>query len=1101
MKKKKQKNLPALSTFESPSLKVSTVEYNKCCELCGEIVDQKKVEELLKCIYCNVVVHITCAVEGNVFDESDPKDKWKCHFCLDTIEYEKNYRKVVEAKKEEERKELLAQIVISKHWRGSIAQRLYRKIVRGVAKFQRLYFIYVRKRLFSVKKQQFFRPIKLIIHSITDLYMTDRDPRRSRASFSNPQSSSNSNSPLPALKNLSPEQHHHQQPASRFLERDLPIYLLIHVMDLSSGTFVQAWRNETSLKILPNNPNHLYSEILFNEDFLLGGVTGFHHVVLTLFQKGHSGKELFIGQSFLELSTNMAWKRGGKHTLPLHDCSYVLRDNTGMEIKCDTRGYKPMGNIVIELSTAHGMNTWCGASHGSAPDEFIRALGKFPMESIPGYIIIQRSLTNSTSLSIVVEAANNNQNINTKTGDYQGKSPPKKNQKKADDTYLSPNSHSSPPPGRKLLSPLRASSLNAAAAATTMSPSSNSSLTPLGGSSSLYQSSLSFSDDASLQSLSSSSLVQSSVSSMSKLSLTRSATAKSISAVTTTSGTVEHQPKKSSFKCALKKIWIVIFSEKLYIFNHYGDQLKLILDLKYLIVSYELSKTNKKKIIYNLKCPTNSRVPAFSFSSYYDHDGMNLKCTMISSLILAKKLVLWMESVMNSNNPMMMNWAAAQQEEEEAAHQNNNRNRRPSSSTNHNHLHSQSGKYHSHAHHDGGNESMSDLGSSDDDEAVVGRIPRKSVAARRSLLTTPTAQTPPRSASSPLRASQSSIPPINNSNTPGNNPPVVMKLSRRASLSNFFSAYQEQLENATNAANGSSKPGTPSAPNTGRRGGIVPLSARGTGGGGSIIPLSARGTTSLGSMSFDEEEDHHGKKSRQVSRDFTNNNNVNDDMPFAHRKVSQKKLSSHPYINQFFDFQAFVLHWRQLDYLVKPNHHHNNNSQHHGLHAGHGHGHGHSSVGGSVAGGGSIDTARHRQHGSSLVSKSASFHGSLPAVQSPHGKTAPSPRGGRSRSPTTIRRVKTTSDLDEQDSKSARRLVVDRSGSESENDESDHSRGSSKKESGKKGGVIRSSASAIRSSSSAIPLIIEEEEEDEEQKQYQNSLMQPRSFKPFSQEI
>jgi hypothetical protein len=1091
MKKKKPKNLPALSAFESPSLKVSTVEYNKCCELCGEIVDQKKVEELLKCIYCNVVVHITCAVEGNVFDESEPKDKWMCHFCLDTIEYEKNYRKVVEAKKEEERKEFLAQIVISKHWRGSIAQRLYRKIVRGVAKFQRLYFIYVRKRLFSVKKQQFFRPIKLIIHSITDLYMTDRDPRRSRASFSSPQSSSNSNSPLPALKNLSPE-HHPQQPASRFLERDLPIYLLIHVMDLSSGTFVQAWRNETSLKILPNNPNHLYSEILFNEDFLLGGVTGFHHVVLTLFQKGHSGKELFIGQSFLELSANMAWKRGGKHTLPLHDCSYVLRDNTGMEIKCDTRGYKPMGNIVIELSTAHGMNTWCGASHGSAPDEFIRALGKFPMESIPGYIIIQRSLTNSTSLSVVVEAANNNQNINTKTGDYQGKSPPKKNQKKADDTYLSPNSHSSPPPGRKLLSPLRASSLNAAA-------SSNSSLTPLGGgSSSLYQSSLSFSDDASLQSLSSASLVQSSVSSMSKLSLTRSATAKSLSAVTTTSGTVDHQPKKASFKCALKKIWIVIFSEKLYIFNHYGDQLKLILDLKYLIVSYELSKTNKKKIIYNLKCPTNSRVPAFQFSSYYDHDGMNLKCTMISSLILAKKLVLWMESVMNSSNPMMMNWAAAQQEEEEAAHQhNNNRNHRPSSSGNHNLSHSHSL---SRAHHDGGNESMSDLGSSDEDEAVGGRIPRKTIAAtRRSLLTTPTAQTPPRSASSPLRASQSSIPPINNNNTT----PVVMKLSRRASLSNFFSAYQEQLENATNAANGSSKPGTPSAPNTGRRGGIVPLSARGTGGGGgSIIPLSARGTTSLGSISFDEEEDHHGKKSRQVSRDFTNNNNnninISDDMPFAHRKVSQKKLSSHPYINQFFDFQAFVLHWRQLDYLVKPN----QNNSHSGHN--HGHGHSHSGVGHSVAGGGgSIDTSRHRQHGSSsLASKSASFHGSLPAVQPPHGKTATSPGGGRSRSPTTIRRVKTTSDLDEQDKKSSRRMVIDRSGSESENDESDHSRGSNskKKESGKKGGVIRSSASAIRSSSSAIPLIIEEEEEDEEQKQYQNSLMQPQSFKPFSQE-
>jgi hypothetical protein len=94
----------------------------------------------------------------------------------------------------------------------------------------------------------------------------------------------------------------------------------------------------------------------------------------------------------------------------------------------------------------------------------------------------------------------------------------------------------------------------------------------------------------------------------------------------------------SEKQTTIKKMWIAIFMEKIYVFNHFGDQLKLVIDLKYLNVTYELMKTNMNKIIYRVQTGSNAGMLDFHFHPYYDHDVFPVKCTMITAIMYGKKL-------------------------------------------------------------------------------------------------------------------------------------------------------------------------------------------------------------------------------------------------------------------------------------------------------------------------------------------------------------------------------------------------------------------------------------------------------------------------------
>jgi hypothetical protein len=560
MKKRRTFNL-AEPTIYPPIIRSEVLPYNNDCELCFEKANDNQ-RKLLKCIYCNVVCHESCfncdpSLAREIRETTeDPttemkEEKWKCFYCLESMNYERHYYQKKKDTLALDKQLFKAQVIISKTWRKTKVSKVYRAIRIGIVTFQRLYQVYTRKKAFSQKRGGSLRVMKLTISKLTNVFISERSMGGGGGSSKKNQSSL-----------VSPAKSSNNQQKSV-----IEIYLLVSIYDLSQGSFTQSWKMESQVYMTHVSPENSYYNLTIDEDFILGGITSSQHIVITIFRKVPSGKEIFLGQASLELGLAFAWKKGGKFSLSLGGSAYELRDSSGMQLRCDFR-FKPSGIIDFELCTSHGMTNNCCACYGTSVEEFLRVINKSSINAI-GYTIVNR---------------NSHNNVNNST---------------AGET------------GNLLVPPLFTSR--------------SSFLSPVSSSLSLVN------DSSSIASS-----ITGKGSSISSLS--RGTTAAGSRGV---GGEGNLSVNTTDRSLPMKKMWIAFYLEKIFIFSHYGDALKLIIDLKFLNMTYEFGKNKNKKnhVIYKIEGNKSTGLPDFSFYPFYDHDIFVMRCSIISMVMLAKKLI------------------------------------------------------------------------------------------------------------------------------------------------------------------------------------------------------------------------------------------------------------------------------------------------------------------------------------------------------------------------------------------------------------------------------------------------------------------------------
>jgi hypothetical protein len=553
MKKRRTFNLVE-PTIYPPIARSEVLPYNNHCEVCFEKVTvNDNQNKLLKCLYCNVVCHESCfnsdpSLAREIQEKTEEKlsseeneEKWKCFYCLESFNYEQQYYQKQKDSLALEKQLFKAQVLISKTWRKAKVSKVYRIIRIGIVTFQRLYHVYIRKKAFSQKRGGSLRVMKLTISRLSNLFISERTVGQLKKS----------------LSSFSPTKSNNQP-------NIIEIYLLISIYDLSQGSFTQSWKMESQVYMTHVDRDDPFYNLTIDEDFILGGITSSQHIVITIFRKVSAGKEVFLGQSSLELGLAFAWKKGGKFSFPLGGSAYELRDSSGMALRCDYR-FKPSGIIDFELCTSHGMTNNCCACYGTSVEEFLRIINKSSINAI-GYTIVNRNSHNSVN--------------NPAAGEL--------------------NSPLLPPP---------------------LLTSRSSFLSPV-------SSSLSLVND--------SSSIASSVTG-------KGSSISSLSRGTTAAGSPDrgNAINTTDRSLPMKKMWIAFYLEKLYIFSHYGDALKLIIDLKFLNMTYEFGQNKYKKnhVIYKIEGNKSNGLPDFSFYPYYDHDIFVMRCTIISMVMLAKKLI------------------------------------------------------------------------------------------------------------------------------------------------------------------------------------------------------------------------------------------------------------------------------------------------------------------------------------------------------------------------------------------------------------------------------------------------------------------------------
>jgi hypothetical protein len=410
-----------------------------------------------------------------------------------------------------------SQILIAKTWRKYKQRNWYISIYSAIVRLQIQFQVRKRKRQFLLSVQGKLRTIKLKISNITNIQLFDREGLKL-----------NNNSIS------SPGQ-------SKVKKREYCLYVIVNVYDLGQGNSIQTWRLESptiSLHILP----HTITDILLDEKFILGGVSGNQHLVLSIFQKG-AIRDVFLGQVSLELATNNLWKKGGKFTLPLQLCGYELKDVAGMDMKADFH-LVPRGIITFEVVTTHGMNAECCSCFGTSPEEIIRSLAKLP--DTTGFILPQKKIVGHHA----AVGARGGGNVSS---------------------------------------------------AVSIASSVVSIATSLTGNNSAIQ----------------------------------------------LEGNV-----------GMKKLWIAVTEGKLYVYGHFGDALKLTIDLQFFSVAFDFAKG--KNVVYKL---SRMGYPEFHFYPTVPDAIFRMKCAFLSSLRFAKGFAISATNMPSNQAPFQNNHGQPQSSE------------------------------------------------------------------------------------------------------------------------------------------------------------------------------------------------------------------------------------------------------------------------------------------------------------------------------------------------------------------------------------------------------------------------------------------------------
>lgn len=335
-----------------PRMNDGSVIYNVNCDVCQ--CRASLSSETLRCVYCNVVCHYNCFMGKYPRAVVEDTKKWICFHCIDYLDdsrlrYEEEYWELAN----HERK-VQSQIIIAKHWRRYKCRSFYIRFYNIVVRLQITYHVKHRKRDFMLSLQEKLRPIKVRLIKCHNIQVIDRDAHKRRPG-----------APSPSKEN-------------NLIRREHQFFFVVTVVDFNHGDFNQTWRINSN-HFFTHSPPDVPFNLRCDERMMIGGVSGFHTIVITLFQAG-SGRNHLIGQVHVELGANFVWRRGGKFHLEFGPSEFTIKDYSGMELRADDRS-PPCGSLEFEITTYHGMSFECGHCYGTSLEDMLRTLGRLPSYS------------------------------------------------------------------------------------------------------------------------------------------------------------------------------------------------------------------------------------------------------------------------------------------------------------------------------------------------------------------------------------------------------------------------------------------------------------------------------------------------------------------------------------------------------------------------------------------------------------------------------------------------------------------------------------------------------------------------------------------------
>lgn len=334
-----------------------------------------------------------------------PSKEWICFYCIDFLDDSKSVHEMKQLESRNFAKHTKAQITIAKYTRRFLARSFYIKIYNLIVYMQVRFRVNKRKQAFHKQVQSKLRPFNIKITRCSNLNL-DSDKRaqgKRRGSLAGGGGGGVGGSDS-------------DNPSTGSSEVTDYVYVVVTVLDVTKGQLHQTWRVTSDLVPLDDahftaptqrkaeplsaaqsHIPHLYTQVHHHHhpshkhlhldcSFLLGGVSGYNYVVLSLFQRGSFSRDVMLGQTYLDLSVGMTWKRGGVFSKPLEVQDFAVKDSMGMDLKTDFRPH-PQGTIEFELSPVQGLCSGCGVVYGPCAEDLVRIVSlqnRFSGFSLPG---------------------------------------------------------------------------------------------------------------------------------------------------------------------------------------------------------------------------------------------------------------------------------------------------------------------------------------------------------------------------------------------------------------------------------------------------------------------------------------------------------------------------------------------------------------------------------------------------------------------------------------------------------------------------------------------------------------------------------------------
>ena len=148
-----------------------TAKHNFNCEIC--LQHGTSSDQLMKCIYCNVVCHFPCLKK--FYKSSRFEKQWICFYCVDYLDdsrrtYDEDLKSCVNYELHKK-----CQIMVAKNFRRYIVRKWYLRIYLLIVRLQVMFHVRRRKKMFMATLQSKLRPMKLRLIRCTNLVVSGRE--------------------------------------------------------------------------------------------------------------------------------------------------------------------------------------------------------------------------------------------------------------------------------------------------------------------------------------------------------------------------------------------------------------------------------------------------------------------------------------------------------------------------------------------------------------------------------------------------------------------------------------------------------------------------------------------------------------------------------------------------------------------------------------------------------------------------------------------------------------------------------------------------------------------------------------------------------------